>query len=100
MGILRKIFEARTEWWHLVPDQTIFTSGGNTSGKVLNLAARHKDGKWLMASFLHAAAWPDLRVDDAGGDLAHADEHQTHQTDYGIGASGPLNLLLVVRASP
>jgi Protein of unknown function (DUF4038)/Putative collagen-binding domain of a collagenase len=48
MGILRKVFEARLEWWQLVPDQSIFASGGNTSGKVLNLAARHKDGKWLM----------------------------------------------------
>jgi hypothetical protein len=48
MGILHKVFEARNEWWHLVPDQTIFASGGNTSGTVLNLAARHKDGKWLM----------------------------------------------------
>ena len=47
MGILRKVFLAREEWWHLIPDQSIFASGGNTSGKVLNLAARHKDGKWL-----------------------------------------------------
>ena len=49
MGILRKIFEARKEWWYLVPDQTIFARGGNTKGNVLNLAARHKDGRWLMA---------------------------------------------------
>ncbi len=49
LGTLKKIFEARKEWWYLVPDQTIFASGGNTSGQVLNLAARHKDGRWLMA---------------------------------------------------
>jgi hypothetical protein len=49
MTILRKIFEGQNEWWHLVPDQTIFASGGNTNGNLLNLAARHKDGKWLMA---------------------------------------------------
>ena len=48
LGILKKIFEARQEWWHLVPDQTNFASGGNTEGKVLNLAARHKDGQWVM----------------------------------------------------
>jgi len=48
MGILRKVFEARREWWNLVPDQSIFISGGKTEGKVLNLAARHKDGRWLM----------------------------------------------------
>jgi hypothetical protein len=48
MGVLKKIFLGRQEWWYLVPDQTIFASGGNTSGKVLNLAARHKDSKWIM----------------------------------------------------
>jgi hypothetical protein len=48
MGILKKIFLGREEWWELVPDQTIFASGANTSGRVLNLAARHKDGKWVM----------------------------------------------------
>jgi hypothetical protein len=49
MGILKKIFLDRKEWWDLIPDQTILTSGGNTNGQVLNLAARHKDGLWLMA---------------------------------------------------
>ncbi len=48
MSILKKIFLDRQEWWNLVPDQTIFESGGNTTGRVLNLAARHKDGKWVM----------------------------------------------------
>lgn len=48
MGILKKIFLARNEWWYLVPDQSIFASGGQTTGQVLNLAARHKDGKWIM----------------------------------------------------
>jgi hypothetical protein len=49
MGILKKIFLDRVEWWNLVPDQTIFATGGNTNGRVLNLSARHKDGKWVMA---------------------------------------------------
>ena len=48
MGILKKIFLARQEWWYLVPDQSIFASGGQTAGQVLNLAACHKDGKWIM----------------------------------------------------
>ncbi|OEU60510.1 MAG: hypothetical protein BBJ57_01665, partial [Desulfobacterales bacterium PC51MH44] len=48
MGVLKKIFLGRKEWWYLVPDQSIFASGGQTSGRVLNLAARHKDGKWIM----------------------------------------------------
>jgi len=48
MGILRKVFEARKEWWYLVPDQTILASGGKTEGRVLSLAARHRDGLWLM----------------------------------------------------
>ena len=48
MGILKEIFLDLEEWWFLVPDQSIFNSGGNTSGDILNLAARHKDGKWII----------------------------------------------------
>jgi hypothetical protein len=48
LSLLKRIFEGRKEWWHLVPDQTVFASGGSTEGKVLNLAARHKDGRWIM----------------------------------------------------
>jgi hypothetical protein len=48
LGILKKIFLDRKEWWYLIPDQTVFASGGNTNGQVLNLAARHKDGRWVM----------------------------------------------------
>jgi hypothetical protein len=48
MGILRDIFLDMEEWWYLVPDQSILTSGGNTAGNLLNLAARHKDGKWAI----------------------------------------------------
>ncbi|MBN1419279.1 MAG: DUF4038 domain-containing protein [Planctomycetes bacterium] len=49
LGILRRIFLDREEWWRLVPDQTILASGGRTEGKLLNLAARHEKGLWLMA---------------------------------------------------
>jgi len=55
MGILKKIFLGRNEWWYLVPDQSIFASGGNTAGQVLNLAARHKDGKWIMVYLANKA---------------------------------------------
>jgi hypothetical protein len=62
LGILKKVFLARTEWWALVPDQTVFASGGRTNGQVLNLAARHKDGKWLMAYLANDATFSiDLR---------------------------------------
>jgi uncharacterized membrane protein len=49
MGVLKKIFLDRKEWWQIVPDQTLFASGGNTNGQVLNLAARHKSDQWIMA---------------------------------------------------
>lgn len=48
LGILRNIFEGLQEWWYLTPDQTIFADSGKTEGDILNLAARHKDGKWLI----------------------------------------------------
>jgi hypothetical protein len=49
LGLLKKILMDREEWWQLVPDQEIFASGGNTKGQILILAARHKDGRWIMA---------------------------------------------------
>lgn len=48
MGILKKIFLDLEEWWHIVPDQSVLTSGGKTTGDLLNLGARHKDGKWIF----------------------------------------------------
>jgi Protein of unknown function (DUF4038)/Putative collagen-binding domain of a collagenase len=48
LGLLKKVFLERKEWWHLVPDQSILAAGGNTSGPILNLSARHKDGRWIM----------------------------------------------------
>jgi hypothetical protein len=48
LGILKQVFLDRKEWWKLVPDQTVFVKGGNTNGQVLNLAARHQDGRWAM----------------------------------------------------
>ena len=60
MGILKKIFLNLDEWWYLVPDQSIFKAGGITNGELLNLAARHKDGKWIM---VYLAAKSTLSVD-------------------------------------
>jgi hypothetical protein len=48
LGILKKVFEGRKEWWNLVPDQDIFASGGHTGGQILNLAARHNEGRWII----------------------------------------------------
>jgi hypothetical protein len=48
LGILKKVLTARQEWWLLVPDQSVFASGGRTEGDVLHLAARHQDGKWAL----------------------------------------------------
>ncbi|MHC4559448.1 MAG: apiosidase-like domain-containing protein [Planctomycetota bacterium] len=48
LRILKKVFLGLSEWWYLVPDQSIFATGCQTQGQILNLAARHKDGKWVM----------------------------------------------------
>jgi len=66
LGILKKIFLERKEWWHLVPDQTVFASGGNTEGQVLNLAARHKDGRWVML-YLGGKASFSVNMDKVAG---------------------------------
>ncbi len=43
-----KIFEARREWWLLVPDQSVLAAGGKTDGDIPTLAARHERGAWVM----------------------------------------------------
>ncbi len=60
MGILRKLFEARAEWWLLTPDQSVFADGGRTDGDLLHLAARHEGGKWAM---LYLADKAEFAVD-------------------------------------
>jgi hypothetical protein len=49
MGTLRRILEARAQWWLLVPDQSVLVEGGRTDGQVLTLGARHEKGKWILA---------------------------------------------------
>jgi len=60
LHLLRQIFEDRDEWWYLEPDQALLTSGGQTEGRLLTLAARHRDGKWAL---VYCAAETDISVD-------------------------------------
>jgi hypothetical protein len=60
VGLLRRILEGRDEWWYLVPDQSLLTNGGQLDGRMLNLAARHRDGKWAL---VYCAAEAALSVD-------------------------------------
>ena len=53
----RRSSEAVPEWWYLVPDQSIFAEGGRTDGQILHLAARHKDGKWVMVYLADKASF-------------------------------------------
>lgn len=66
LGILKRLFLARDEWWHLVPDQALLATGGQTEGRVLNLAARHRDGRWAVA-YLASPAAVSLRLDRLAG---------------------------------
>ena len=58
----RPVFWLGTTQWQLVPDQSIFTISGRTQGRVLNLAARHKDGKWVMV-YLGSTASSSINMD-------------------------------------
>jgi hypothetical protein len=62
LGILKRIFLARDEWWELVPDQALLAEGGRIEGRVLNLAARHGDGHWAMV-YLADPASVSVRLD-------------------------------------
>jgi hypothetical protein len=71
LGILKKAFLDRKEWWFLVPDQTVFATGGNTDGQILNVAARHKDGKWVMA-YLGSKASFSIHLEKLAGSKLNA----------------------------
>jgi hypothetical protein len=57
MGVLKRIFLARDEWWRLVPDQSVLAAGGATDGNLLRLAARHAEGRWLMVYLAERASF-------------------------------------------
>ncbi len=62
LGILKKVFTGLNEWWYLVPDQSIFAAVFQTHGQILNLAARHKDGTWVMV-YLSSKAGFSINMD-------------------------------------
>jgi hypothetical protein len=62
LGLLKRTFLDRSEWWYLVPDQTLFAGGGNISGEILNLAARHREGRWAIL-YLGSPASFTVRMD-------------------------------------
>ncbi len=72
LGSLKKVFLDRKEWWNLVPDQTVFASGGNTNGTVVNLAARHQNGKWVMVYLASNASISVNLAKIKGADTAKA----------------------------
>jgi len=72
LSILKKIFLGLKEWWYLIPDQSIFANGGKTDGTVLNLAARHKDGKWIMVYLADKASFSINMNKLASGSKANA----------------------------
>jgi hypothetical protein len=85
LGILKRVFLDRKEWWHLVPDQSVLASGGNTNGEVLNLAARHKDGQWALV-YLGSKASFDVNL----GKVAARKEVKLFWTDPKTGEAVPI----------
>ena len=71
LGLLKRIFLERDEWWYLVPDQALFASGGETQGQVLNLAARHRDGRWAMVYCANEASFA-VNMSKIAGDATKA----------------------------
>ncbi len=67
LGVMKKVFLERKEWWRLVPDRAVFASGGQTNGQILNLAARHQDGRWVMV-YLADKATVSIQMNKVSGD--------------------------------
>ena len=71
LGLLKRILLDRREWWYLVPDQSLLTRGGQLEGRVLHLAARHKDGRWALV-YCGAAASFSVDLGKLAGGEAEA----------------------------
>jgi len=85
MGVLKEAFLSLEEWWNLVPDQTVLAGGGRTDGRLLNLAARHRDGKWAVAYFADKSSF---KVDV--GKVTAGDEAEAFWIDPRNGESTPM----------
>jgi hypothetical protein len=72
MGILKQVFLEREAWWSLVPDPAVLVEGGNTQGTVLNLAARHTAGRWILAYLGAEASFAVDMTQIVGADRAAA----------------------------
>jgi hypothetical protein len=60
MTILKTVFTELPEWWTMIPDQSVFSRGGNIQGDALNLAARSTTGWWLVC---YLAGEPNVGID-------------------------------------
>ena len=68
MGMLKKIFLARKEWWLLVPDQTVFASGGRISDAPLPIDfATDKE----RSAYVHKLGPYQTGGKPTGNDLLH-----------------------------
>lgn len=61
MKVFREILTSCSEWWGMVPDQSIITEGAG-SGFEMNLAARAGSGQWVLA-YLSEPATVALRME-------------------------------------
>ena len=55
LRVFRDVITSCDEWWNMVPDQSIFSSGIG-SGYTLNTAARSPAGRWILAYLSEPAA--------------------------------------------
>ncbi len=67
MGVLKQIFMARKEWWRLVPDQTVFASGG----EIVEVALPKYDATEKERTAYVRTLKPSLSDGAATGDLLH-----------------------------
>jgi hypothetical protein len=72
LAILKRVFLERYQWWELVPDQAVLASGGQTVGRILNLAARHKEGRWIIVYLADQAALTTDMTKLKGSDAVNA----------------------------
>jgi hypothetical protein len=71
MGVLRRVLEARREWWNAVPDQTVFAQEP-ADGPLRHVALRSARGDWALV-YLSQRATVAVRMDCVGAGGAQVD---------------------------
>ncbi len=85
VGVCRQVLMGLSEWWGLIPDQSVFAAGEG-SGATVNMAARSPTGEWALV-YLSSSTTVSVRLERvaAGAPIAASWIDPTTGARTGIG---------------